>query len=141
MGSSLATYCRLCEVGCGLVADVDDDGTIERLRPDRDHPVTRGFACNKGLLTRHIHDDPARVDHPQQRRAEGTWTQTTWDAALDDIAARLQSIVAEDGPQSVAIYIGNPAAFNATAGPAAGLFLLTIGSDRIFSAGTQDCAN
>ena len=139
--TTATTYCRLCEVGCGLVADIGDDGRVERLRPDKDHPVTRGFACNKGLLATEIHRDPARVDRPQQRRPDGTRTDVSWDDALDDIAHRLAAIVDEHGPSAVALYLGNPTAFNATAGPAAGLFLMQVGSDRLFSAGPQDCAN
>jgi formate dehydrogenase len=127
-------------VGCGLVAEVEA-GRVTRLRPDRDHPVTSGFACNKGLLAAEIHDDPARVDRPQRRAADGTVTEVDWDGALDDIAARLGAIVEEHGPSAVALYLGNPTAFNATAGPAAGLFLLQLGSDRLFTAASQDCAN
>ena len=36
------TFCRICEPCCGLVAGVEN-GRIESLRPDRDHPVTRGL--------------------------------------------------------------------------------------------------
>ena len=43
------TFCRICEPLCGLVAEVDADGTVRDLRPDRDHPVSEGFACHKGL--------------------------------------------------------------------------------------------
>ena len=141
MSVARRTYCRLCEVGCGLVAELDDDGRIARLRPDRDHPVTAGFACNKGLLAREIHHDPDRVDRPQQRRPDGTRSEVGWDDALDAIAARLEAVIDDHGPSAVALYLGNPTAFNATAGPAAGLFLLQLGSDRLFSAGPQDCAN
>lgn len=103
--------------------------------------MTAGFACNKGLLGADIHNDPARVDRPQRLRDDGTRTDVTWDDALDDIAARLGAIVEEHGPSAVAMYLGNPTAFNATAGPAAGLFLLQVGSDRLFTAASQDCAN
>jgi anaerobic selenocysteine-containing dehydrogenase len=136
-----ATYCRLCEVGCGLVAEIDDDGHLVQLRPDKEHPVTVGFACNKGLLAREVHVDPARVERPQRRQADGTFVDVTWDDALDDIAARLTAIIDEHGPSAVAMYLGNPTAFNATAGPAGGLFLLQVGSDRMFTAAAQDCAN
>ena len=33
------TYCRLCEAGCGILVDVADDGTVEKVRPDND-PLT-----------------------------------------------------------------------------------------------------
>lgn len=135
------TYCRLCEAGCGLAAEVGSDGRVQRLRPDREHPVTAGFACNKGLLATEIHRDADRVRRPQARQADGSFAEVSWDHALDDIAARLRRILDEHGPSAVALYLGNPTAFNATAGPAGGLFLLQLGSDRIFTAGSQDCAN
>ncbi|MCB2064332.1 MAG: hypothetical protein KDE25_12965, partial [Novosphingobium sp.] len=35
------TYCRLCEAQCGMIAHVRQ-GRIERIEPDRDHPVSEG---------------------------------------------------------------------------------------------------
>lgn len=133
------TFCRLCEVMCGLVVETTD-GAITKVRPDTDHPVSQGFACNKGLLTKDIHLDPARLDHPMRRTGDG-WKQVSWDDAAGDIATRLRDVIDAHGPESVAVYIGNPAAFNPLAGPAAAMFLLSLGSGNVFSAGTQDCAN
>jgi anaerobic selenocysteine-containing dehydrogenase len=65
------TFCRVCEPACGLVAEVEG-GEITRLRPDRDHPVSKGFACHKGMASLDIHRDPDRLDHPQRKNAEGT---------------------------------------------------------------------
>ena len=44
------TACKIgaCEPFCGLALEVED-GRIVSVRPDRDHPVTRGYACIKGL--------------------------------------------------------------------------------------------
>ena len=42
------TFCRICEVYCGMIATVDD-GRLVSLRPDRDHPLSAGFACQKGI--------------------------------------------------------------------------------------------
>ncbi|MBL7502335.1 molybdopterin-dependent oxidoreductase [Frankia sp. CNm7] len=135
------TYCRLCEAGCGLVAEVGPAGRIQRVAPDRDHPVTQGFACNKGLLTGEIHHDPDRLDHPQARAESGEFRTVGWDEALDGIAGRLREVIDRHGPSSVAAYIGNPGAFNALAGPAAGLFVFQLGGSRLFAASTQDCNN
>jgi formate dehydrogenase len=137
---SIHTFCRVCEPACGLVASVRD-GRLEALRPDREHPVTRGFACNKGLAGVDIHRDPDRLNHPLRRRAEGGFERVSWDDAIDGIAARVREIVAKHGPNSVASYIGNPTAFNTLAGPAAGAFFAQLGAKRGFSSGTQDCAN
>jgi anaerobic selenocysteine-containing dehydrogenase len=136
----LRSYCRLCEAGCGIVVDVADDGTIEKVRPDNEHPVTAGFACNKGLLCGEIHHDPHRLDQPQRRTADG-FTTASWEEANQDIADRVNAIIAEHGPNAVAGYIGNPAAFNATAGPALALFIAMFGSTSLFTTGSQDCSN
>ncbi|MEX2209045.1 MAG: molybdopterin-dependent oxidoreductase [Myxococcota bacterium] len=137
---SIHTFCRVCEPACGLLATVAD-GRLESLRPDREHPATRGFACNKGLAGVEIHHDPDRLNHPQRRRADGSLERVSWDEAAREIGSRLRAIIAEHGPGAVASYIGNPTAFNTHAGPAAGAFFAQLGSRRSFSSGTQDCAN
>jgi anaerobic selenocysteine-containing dehydrogenase len=136
----MKTFCRLCEVNCGLEAYVDEQGRLSELKPDREHPVSRGFACHKGLLAREIHHDPDRLNHPQRRGANG-FERATWDEAFSTISSRLQSILDQHGPRSIALYIGNPSAFNALGSLSAGLFASSLGVERLFNAGTQDCAN
>jgi anaerobic selenocysteine-containing dehydrogenase len=136
----IATFCRVCEPACGLIAHVKD-GELLRLRPDKANPITRGFACNKGLAGDEIHRDPDRVDYPLRRRADGEFERVSWDEAISEIAARLQSIQAEHGSNAIAPYIGNPTAFNTLAGPAVGALFAQLGTRRSFSSGTQDCAN
>jgi anaerobic selenocysteine-containing dehydrogenase len=139
MDGNVATFCRLCEVMCGLTATVEG-GRVVKIRGDTEHPVSAGFACNKGLLALDVHHDPERLDTPL-RRTDSGWEPLSWTDALSDIAARLQAIIAKHGPNSVALYLGNPNAFNCTAGPTAVMFLLGLGSDKLFAAGTQDCSN
>jgi anaerobic selenocysteine-containing dehydrogenase len=134
------TFCRVCEPACGLVAEVRGDELVG-LEPDRDHPVTRGFACHKGLAGIDIHNDPDRLDHPQRRTADGRFERVSWDTAIDEIAARLRRILDESGPSGVSAYIGNPSGFNTLAGPASGALLAQLGVRGVFSSGTQDCAN
>jgi formate dehydrogenase len=59
-----------------MVARVED-GALVKLRPDRDHPVTEGFACHKGLAMVEVHRDPDRLDHPAVRADDGSWIDTT----------------------------------------------------------------
>jgi anaerobic selenocysteine-containing dehydrogenase len=134
------TFCRVCEPACGLVATVRE-GKLEKLLPDREHSVTRGFACNKGLAGVEIHVDPDRLDFPLRRGAGGPAERVTWDAAIDGVAGALRALIAKHGPNSVALYVGNPTAFNTLAGPAIGAFTAQLGTKRSFSSGTQDCAN
>jgi anaerobic selenocysteine-containing dehydrogenase len=134
------TFCRICEPSCGLVAHVED-GRLVKLSPDRSHPVTKGFACHKGLAGVDVHRDPDRLDHPQLRAPDGSWTTVGWDQAMATTAERLRAIQAEHGPSAIAAYIGNPTAFNALATLHMGALLGALGVRRTFSSGTQDCAN
>jgi anaerobic selenocysteine-containing dehydrogenase len=133
------TFCRVCEPACGLLARVED-GELRSLAPDREHPVTRGFACHKGIAGVEIHRDPDRLDHPLRRGGAG-FERLGWDEAAGAVAERLRAVVDAHGPDAVASYIGNPTAFNTLAGPAAGAFFAQLGARRSFGSGTQDCAN
>ncbi len=118
-----------------------DDGRLIALRADQEHPVTKGFACHKGIAALDVHDDPDRLSQPLRRAPDGTWSAASWDDALGDIARRLQAIIAEHGPDAVAVYTGNPTAFNALGTNAAATLIGMLGTRRTFNSGTQDCAN
>ncbi|MCB1646344.1 MAG: molybdopterin-dependent oxidoreductase [Pseudomonadales bacterium] len=133
------TFCRVCEPSCALIAEVEND-EIVALKPDRDHPVTRGFACHKGLAVLEMHKDPDRLNYPLKRGSNGP-ERVSWDEAAEGIAARLAEIKDKYGPDALGSYTGNPLAFNALAGPAISSFLLKNGVRRNFSSGTQDCTN
>ncbi len=134
------TFCRICEPSCGLIAHVDG-GRLVRLTPDREHPVTQGYACHKGLAAVDVHRDPDRLDQPQLRSADGSWRPVGWDEAMAETARRLRAVIDTHGPNAVAAYIGNPMAFNALGSLHVGALLRGIGVRRTFSSGTQDCAN
>ncbi|HTY28008.1 MAG TPA: molybdopterin-dependent oxidoreductase, partial [Mycobacterium sp.] len=131
------TYCRICEPMCGLIAAVEDERLVS-LRPDPDHPLSRGRACPKGIAFTDVQNDPDRVLTPLRRRAGGEFEEVSWDDALDDIAGRLSAIIDWHGGAAVGQYTGNPTAFGYAAGVWSGLFLARIGSRHHYSAGSQD---
>lgn len=145
MTTTKTTFCRVCEPSCGLLADVDDNGQLVGLRPDREHPVTRGFACHKGLNLLDVHRDPDRLDQPLRRsgprQAPGTFETITWDTAISDIAQRIRALQQQYGPGALAGYVGNPTAFNALGTQALESFFISLGCFRVFTSGTQDCSN
>jgi formate dehydrogenase len=134
------TYCRICEPLCGLVASVENDEVVQ-LRPDRSHPLSRGFACPKGIAMTGVQNDPDRVVHPLRRRGDGTFERVSWDEALDDIARRLSGILDRDGGRGVGWYIGNPSAFSYSHTIWVKGFMDAIGSPNVYSAGSQDVNN
>ena len=137
---TVSTYCRICEPLCGMVATVED-GRLVSLAPDREHPLSQGYACPKGLAFPEIQADPERVLHPLRRvagGAPGEFEQVSWDEALDDIAARLRGVVDEHGGGSVGQFFGNPIGFNVKAAVWAGAFMGALGTPHQYSVGSQD---
>ena len=88
MSREVTTFCRVCEPACGLIATVDE-GELVAVRADAEHPVTKGFACPKGLAGLDIHRDPDRLDHPLRRNASGGFDRASWDDAIAEIATAL----------------------------------------------------
>ena len=74
-----------------MVATVED-GRLVALRPDKDHPLSAGFACQKGIAFAEVQNDPDRVTTPLRRRPDGGFEPVSWDEAMTDIAARLADI-------------------------------------------------
>ena len=78
------TFCRICEPLCGMVATVED-GRLQKLRPDKDHPLSRGFACPKGIAMTEVQNDPDRVLHrtknpivPVVEEKSARWKDFLW---------------------------------------------------------------
>lgn len=138
------TFCRVCEPSCGLLAEVENDQLV-RLMPDREHPVSKGFACHKGIAYEAIHRDPDRLDHPQKRTSSkqdtARFENLSWDKAIQEVAEKLLAIQQQHGPDAIAGYIGNPTAFNALGSQALGSFFMQLKTRRMFNSGTQDCSN
>ena len=140
MPTEKVTYCRICEASCGLVATVDD-GRLLKLRPDDDHPLSRGFACPKGIAMTDVQNDPDRVLHPLRRTPEGTFEQVSWDEALDDIGRRLGEAIDAHGGEGIGWYFGNPTAFSYSHILWVQGIAQAIGMRHVYSAGSQDVNN
>ena len=131
------TFCRICEAHCGLVATVRD-GAVEQLRPDREHPLSQGEACPKGIAFTEVQNDPDRVLHPLRRRADGSgFDRVSWETAIAEIGARLRGVPRE----TIGWYMGNPAAFSHAQPLWVKGFMDAIGSRQFYGSGSQDVNN
>ena len=77
--------------------------------PDKDHPVTKGFACHKGLAVLDIHNDPDRLRWPLQKNGK-TFERVSWATADATVGERLRALQARHGKNAIGIYSGNPLA-------------------------------
>jgi len=106
------TTCFNCEAACGLIAYVDNEsGKIARFEGNPEHPASRGRNCAKGPATINQVDDPERILHPLRRvgeRGGGEWERISWDAALDEIGARIRTAILEDRHDEIMYHVGRP---------------------------------
>jgi formate dehydrogenase len=125
------TSCKIgaCEPFCGLALEVEDNRVVS-VRPDRDHPVTRGYACIKGMHVGDYVNDPERLLHPL-RRGPGGLERVSWEEAIREIGAKLRTLRDTHGPGSIATYWGNAA--DSTAITLANTFCHAFGSPNSFN--------
>ena len=62
------TACILCECNCGLEVQIAD-GHLVKIRGDKAHPSSRGYACEKPHRLDHYQHGADRVTSPLRRRA------------------------------------------------------------------------
>jgi formate dehydrogenase len=134
------TFCRICEPTCGMVATVED-GALVQLRPDTEHPITKGFSCPKGIEFVHVQNDPDRLLYPMRRTTGGDFERISWQTALDEIGAKLRAIRARHGGECIAWYAGNPSAFSHSHAIWASGFVRGVGSRHLYTPNTQDTSS
>src|SRR5215470_2849883 len=105
-----------CPDSCGVLVTIDETGQATRVQGDPNHPVTREFLCGKVAKYLDRVYSPDRLLYPMRRRAgiakgplpqgkeTAAFERISWDEALDTIAARLQKISDEHGPESILPY-------------------------------------
>jgi anaerobic selenocysteine-containing dehydrogenase len=105
-----------CPDSCGVLVTVDGQGNAVKVAGDPAHPVTQGFLCGKVAKYLDRVYAPERILYPLRRKAgveKGPLTRgrehevfecVSWDDALGAIAARLQRISDEFGPESILPY-------------------------------------
>ena len=138
------SFCRVCNAMCGIVVTVEagaggpaGPSVVTRVRGDEDHPLSHGYTCQKGRALGALHHDPRRLDHPLVGRGADR-RRVGWDEALDDLASAVDALVAEVGPDAVAMYLASGSAFDAAGRRAAERFLGVLGSRQRYTATTID---
>ena len=96
---TVRTTCPYCGVGCGVLATRETDGSVT-IKGDPDHPANFGRLCSKGSALGETLGLEGRLLHP-----EIAGERTSWDDALDLVAARFQSAITTFGADSVAFYV------------------------------------
>ena len=95
---TIATTCPYCGVGCGVLATRTATGMS--VKGDPDHPANKGRLCSKGTALGETVGLEGRLLAP---RVYGQ--DVPWDDALGLVARRFQKVIAEHGPDAVALYV------------------------------------
>jgi anaerobic selenocysteine-containing dehydrogenase len=111
------TVCSLdCPDSCAVLVTVNEQGRAVKVEGDPAQPVTQGFLCGKVAKYLDRVYAPDRILYPLRRkpgapkgpqprgREHEAFERISWDEALPAIAARLQQISDEHGPESILPY-------------------------------------
>ncbi len=95
---TVRTTCPYCGVGCGVLASRTATGLT--VKGDPDHPANKGRLCSKGSALGETVGLEGRLLAPMVHGQEASW-----DDALTLVAQRFQQVIADHGPEAVALYV------------------------------------
>lgn len=137
MANTVRRDCNLCDAGCGLELQVENNRIVS-VRPDEADPHSQGYVCPKGMAIAKIHEDPDRIRRPLRRGTDGRFHEVSWDEALSLAGTRLREIRSRHGADAVAVYFGNPMVHNYSGIILLGPLLQALGTRNRTSASSQD---
>lgn len=103
VGVSVSKVRTICpNSGCpsrdGVIVTVNN-GRISGIEGDKEHPVSNGFTCAKGLHSWVTMYHPQRFKQPLLKTASG-WKEISWEDALETASDRLGEVKNRFGPLS-----------------------------------------
>ncbi|HWI32267.1 MAG TPA: molybdopterin oxidoreductase family protein [Microbacterium sp.] len=115
--AATASHCPYCALQCAMTltrTDAAAEATVGATAfaappltvEGREFPTNRGGLCKKGWTSAEVLIAPDRVQTPLIRDRDGVLQASTWDEALEVIAAALIKIRAEHGADAVAVFGG-----------------------------------
>lgn len=122
------TACVLCSLNCGLRVQTGgpDGRQILKLHGDDEHPVSKGYLCEKAQRLNFYQNGADRLRSPLRRRPDGSYEEIDWDTAIAEIAQKLLSIKAKHGGERI-LYFGGGAQGNHLGGSYADSTLKALG--------------
>ncbi len=97
---AVRTVCTYCGVGCNLNVTVRD-GEVQSILAPYNAEVNEGHTCLKGRYAFKFYNHEDRLRTPLIKK-DGEFVEATWDEAYDYVAQKLNTIMAENGPDAIA---------------------------------------
>ena len=132
------SFCRICPASCGLRMTLDENDRIIRIVGDKDQPISKGYACFKGLQAEELHHGSARLLRPLKKLPDGRHIQIDLEDALDEISERMRKILDRDGPEAIAGFCGNGTIYNGITFPLFPQWVRSLGTLNYFTTMTID---
>ena len=131
------SICRFCAAHCGILVETEG-GRIVAVTGDRSNPLYRGYVCPKGRALAEQHNHPGRLLHSLKLGPDGRHAPVPHAQAVDEIAAKLRSLLDQYGPRSIAVYVGTYSFMVPAAAPMTMAWMNAIGSPMRFMPATID---
>jgi anaerobic selenocysteine-containing dehydrogenase len=102
------TACILCSLNCGIEVQAGGPAGrhLVRIKGDREHPISRGYLCEKAQRLDFYQTAGDRLDTPLRRGQDGSFEAIDWDTAIREIAAKFMDVKARYGGDKILYYGG-----------------------------------
>jgi anaerobic selenocysteine-containing dehydrogenase len=134
--ASEKTACILCSRNCGLTVTIDN-GTFIKIQGDEQHPISKGYICQKAARLDYYQNHDDRLAQPLKRQSDGSFSAISWDVALQEIAEKLQNIKQKHTGNAFA-FVGGGGQGNHWGGMYSRQLLTAMGSRFIYTALAQE---
>lgn len=125
------TDCTLCYHSCGTRVTVED-GRAVKVEGLESHPLNHGKLCPKGEAMLGAVYNPDRIKTPLKRVGD-KFEAISWDQALDEIAAKLNQLKRDYGPEVLGVFSGSIGVENLEMAGLTQRFKAAFGSPNFFS--------
>jgi predicted molibdopterin-dependent oxidoreductase YjgC len=132
------TTCTFCGTGCGIYLETAGNRIVGAY-PSMSHPANQGKICVRGWHVHEVASSPDRLTGPLLRKG-GRLQSVSWDEALGFVAARLNKIRGQYGPESVA-FLDSPRCSNEEAYLLQKLARTLIGTNNVDHGAGVYCNN
>jgi len=101
--SKTRSVCPLC--GCGCVFDLNSqDRELIKITSNFSSPANQGALCRQGRFEYAYLNQPDRLKTPLLKQGGG-WTEVSWEKALEFLADKTKTLIAQYGPESLGLML------------------------------------
>lgn len=133
----IPSFCRNCLASCPILVTVEN-GRATKVVGDREAPAYEGYTCPKGRELPAQHNHPNRLLGCRKRTRSGELAAIDSSRLIDEVATRVEDIIARHGKRSVAVFYGTGNVTNPAGSAMARSWISALGSNLVFSAMSID---